>query len=166
MYRGRLLALAEQSLGSSLLSITSQGSLKAQEMLYTGIQEKGKDTAGSSVLRLLGNRAGHVLRQVDQRLATPEPSLPVSCQEREGASLMRYREDQNGMSSAVCGSLCSSLFAGVATGVGASADAEVDAAGAAVGCGALGVRTGGGGGLLITCHFTRSRVATESSKDE
>lgn len=24
----------------------------------------------------------------------------------------------------------------------------------------------GGGGLFITCHFTRSRVAMESSKDE
>ena len=28
------------------------------------------------------------------------------------------------------------------------------------------VLTVGGGGLFITCHFTRSRVATESSKDE
>jgi len=30
----------------------------------------------------------------------------------------------------------------------------------------FGVRTGGGGGLFIICHFTRSRVAMESSTDE
>ena len=32
--------------------------------------------------------------------------------------------------------------------------------------GGFGVFMGGKGGLFITCHFTRSRVAMESSKDE
>ena len=37
---------------------------------------------------------------------------------------------------------------------------------AAIDGGGLGVRVGGGGGLLSMCHFTRSRVATESSTEE
>ena len=37
---------------------------------------------------------------------------------------------------------------------------------AEVGGGGFGARVGGGGGLFITCHFMRSRVATESSTEE
>ena len=37
---------------------------------------------------------------------------------------------------------------------------------AAIGNNGFGLRLGAGGSLFITCHFTRSRVATESSKDE
>lgn len=70
------------------------------------------------------------------------------------------------------------MLAGVATGVDVVVEAETDAGvelGVRVGiskaepavCGeGLEVRMGGGAGLFITCHFTRSRVATESSKDE
>ena len=91
------------------------------------------------------------------------------------------------MSSAVGGGFGSSRFAGVvddiwvraggATGVDVFAKAEVGIeveleVGVnvleveAVVSGGFGVRMGGGGGLFITCHFTRSRVAMESSTEE
>ena len=101
---------------------------------------------------------------------------------------MRRKINQNGISSAVGGDFRASwpqnvvddtrVLVGVAVGVDISVEVEVDAAmelGVGVGVseveavasgGGFGVRTGGGGGLFITCHFTRSRVATESSKDE
>ena len=103
---------------------------------------------------------------------------------------MRRKINQNGISSAVGGDFRASwlqnvvddarVLVGVAVGVDISVEVEVDAAmelGVGVGVGVseveavasgggFGVRTGGGGGLFITCHFTRSRVATESSKDE
>lgn len=101
---------------------------------------------------------------------------------------MRRKINQNGISSAVGGDFRASwlqnvvddtrVLVGVAVGVDISVEVEVDAAmelGVGVGVseveavasgGSFRVRTGGGGGLFITCHFTRSRVATESSKDE
>ena len=72
------------------------------------------------------------------------------------------------------------MLASVTTGVGVAVEVEVEAviglgvrAGiskskmeAAVDGGGFGVRMGGRGGLFITCHFMRSRVATESSTEE
>ena len=69
------------------------------------------------------------------------------------------------------------MLVDVATGGNVSAEVEVDIAmelgvragisevEAAVG-GGFRVRMGGGGGWFITCHFTRSRVAMESSTEE
>jgi len=87
---------------------------------------------------------------------------------------------QNGISSAVGGGFGSSWLAGVAIGVDVTVEAaEADAAAVELGVGVgvseveamvsgggLGVRMGGGAGLFITCHFTRSRVAMESSTEE
>lgn len=100
----------------------------------------------------------------------------------------RNGKNQNGISSAVGGGFGSSWVAdvvddiwvltGVTTGVSVVVEAEVEAtmglgvgmgiseAGAGAGGGGFGVRMGGGGGLFITCHFMRSRVATESSTEE
>ena len=99
----------------------------------------------------------------------------------------RCERNQNGISSAVGGGFGSSwladvvddiwVFAGVAAGVDVSVETEVDTEmvlGVEVGVpeveatigGGLGVRMGGGRGLFITCHFTRSRVAMESSTEE
>ena len=100
----------------------------------------------------------------------------------------RNQRNQNGISSAVGGGFGSSwlvdvvegiwVLAGVTTGVGVVVEVELEAAvelgvgvgvseaEAGVGGGGLGVRVGGGGGLFITCHFMRSRVATESSTEE
>lgn len=62
--------------------------------------------------------------------------------------------------------------------IGVDVEAKVDAAKelgdgvgvseveAAAGSGGFVVRNGGGGGWLITCHLTRSRVAMESSTEE
>ena len=88
------------------------------------------------------------------------------------------------MSSAVGGGFGSSWLAddvddiwvliGVVIGVDVVVEAEMELGvgvgisevEAAVGGGGFWVRVGGGGGLFITCHFTRSRVATESSTEE
>ena len=70
------------------------------------------------------------------------------------------------------------MLAGVITGVDVAVEAELEVTvelwlgvgisemEAGVGGGGFGVRIGGRGGLFITCHFMRSRVATESSTEE
>ena len=88
------------------------------------------------------------------------------------------RGSQNGISSAVGGGSCFSWLVDVIAGMGASAKAKAEAAvklalavnvfevEAAAGGGGFLVRLGGGGGIFITCHFKRSRVAMESSTEE
>jgi len=58
------------------------------------------------------------------------------------------------------------VFTSVSTNVDVFVKVETGVTEELVVGGGFGVRTGAGGGLFITCHFTRSRVATESSKDE
>lgn len=58
------------------------------------------------------------------------------------------------------------MFTSVSTDVDVFVKVETGVTEELVVGGDLGVRMGAGGGLFITCHFTRSRVATESSKDE
>jgi hypothetical protein len=138
----------------------------------------------ASVMRLSRNRGGWEILNggVNDRVAR------CLAKKARAGLLLRYEKNQNGISSAVSVGLGPSRLAdvvdgiwvlvGVATGVNVSVDVEVDAAveigvgvGAsevevAVGRGGFGVRMGGGGGLFTTCHFTRSRVATESSMEE
>ena len=96
----------------------------------------------------------------------------------------RYETNQNGISSAVSGGFGSPWLADIVddiwvlAGVVVSVEVETGAAmelgvgvgisevEAVIGGGGFGVRMGGGGGLFMTCHFTRSRVAMESSTDE